>query len=227
MTQPLTISPSGHTLASRPAQLDYILLDGSSSMQDLWYDALAAIDAFVNTSHALGTNSHVRLATFDSTDSHFLQRDTTSEKWADTARTEPPIGAFWGSTPLYDAINTMGRKIDSLNPVRCSILICTDGLENASRHTNLTQARAILDWLRAKGYQVTFFGCDFANHEQASLLGGQPSAAIGVQRKLLSDAARTLARKRAAYGAAGTPMHFTESEQQQFGGHLAPPRSTP
>jgi hypothetical protein len=64
-------------------------------------------------------------------------------------------------TPLFDAINMMGRELQALNPPRCSIVIITDGDENGSRHTTADQARAILDWCRAQGWQVTFLGADF------------------------------------------------------------------
>jgi hypothetical protein len=204
------------------SQIDYILLDGSSSMESQWYDVLAAIDAYVAKAKTENLNSRVILATFDTGDIQYVHRDLALADWK--PMTEAPIGSFGGSTPLYDAIAACGRALRDLDPPRASILIVTDGDENASRYTDQTQAKTIIAWMQAKGWQVTFIGCDWNNERMADKLGLRPSAAIGVQRKLLSDAARSLAEKRAKYGLYGTPMHWTEAEQQQFGGLLAAPK---
>lgn len=130
------------------------------------------------------------------------------------------IGMEGGGTPLYDAINSMGRILRDLNPAKCSALICTDGGDTDSK-TSVEQARRILDWMRAKGWQVTFFGCDFNNNSQALALGANPQNAIGVSQARLSDAASALAKKRQAYSAYGSPMNFTDDEKQEFGGYLS------
>ena len=99
----------------------------------------------------------------------------------------------------------------------------TDGEENASQFTDLIRAKAILNWMRAKGWQVTFIGANFNNSQQASLLGGHPASAIGVSTQRLADATGALAAKRARYGLYGEPMHFSDDEKQEFGGFLGGP----
>lgn len=202
-------------------QLDYILLDGSSSMISKWWPSLDAIDTLVATLQEANLNSQVIISTFDSVNINMIQRDCTLSAW--TTCSHSPLTAHWGATPLYDAINTMGRALRDLDPPKCSIVIITDGEENSSKYTTLAQAKAILDWCRAKGYQVTFIGCDFNNARQAAALGANTSNSIGVDKKLLSDAAKNLGAKRAAYGLQGTPINFSPSEQQQFGGYLSAP----
>lgn len=202
-------------------QLDYILLDGSSSMISKWWPSLEAIDTLISTLQAANLNSHTIISTFDSVDINLVQRNCTLATWTPCSR--EPLTAHWGSTPLYDAINTMGRSLRDLDPSKCSIVIITDGEENASQYTTLVQAKAILDWCRAKGWQVTFIGCDFNNARQAAALGANTSNSIGVDKKLLSDAAKNLGTKRAAYGLQGTPINFSPDEQTQFGGLLAAP----
>jgi hypothetical protein len=215
--QPFSSPPTSSTL-----QHDYILLDGSSSMETKWWDTLVAIEAYISGLKAENVNSHIILQTFDSTALDFIQRNEPITSWKPL--TTNPIGSYWGCTPLYDAISAMGRRLRDLNPPRCSILIVTDGQENGSQFTSLVQAKAILDWCRAKGWQITFIGANFNNSEQASLLGASPSSAIGVGQKRLSDATSSLAKKRAAYGLYGTDMHFSEGERQQFGGYLSAPK---
>lgn len=202
-------------------QHDYILLDGSSSMRDNWWNTLAAIDAYVATTKAQNVKSQVILHTFDSRDRDCVQRNVDIDTWVPFS--VEAVGSHWGTTPLYDAVNLMGRRLRDLDPPRCSIVIVTDGEENASSFTDLTQAKSILDWCRAKGWQITFIGANFDNSEQAALLGADKNSAIGVHQHRLVYAATALAKKRARYGLYGEPMHYTDSEQQQFGGFLSGP----
>lgn len=203
------------------SQIDFILLDSSGSMESKWWDSLNAIDVYVKTLKTQNIKSQVMLTVFSGPLEFSLERDCQIEDWKDF--TTDPIGGFWMGTALYDAINTMARTLRDLNPPRCAITIVTDGEENASQITNHTQAKAMLDWCRAKGWQVTFIGCEFNNAKQAGLLGSNPAAAIGVSQMYLSDAAQELAKKRARYAVSGEQMHFTEEERQQFGGYLSAP----
>lgn len=204
-------------------QIDYILLDGSSSMQDKWWDTLDAIQAYVAGTAAANIHSQTIVQVFDNHDLDYVARDCEIGKWIDL-RVEP-IGAHWGMTPLYDAVNVMCQKLKALDPPRCSIVIVTDGEENASRFTDLTQAKAFLDWCRAKGWQVTFIGANFNNSAQSRALGANEHTSIGVSQKRLSDATAALAKKRARYGLYGEDMHYTDEEKQKFGGYLNGPSS--
>jgi von Willebrand factor type A domain len=200
-------------------QHDYILLDASSSMSDKWWSSLEAIDNYVSGLKAQNVSSKITLATFTHSSGFRYDRcrQTTVEEWKSLSEQSPD---FWaGTTPLYDAINQMTRELRDLDPPKCSILIVTDGEENGSA-TTAAQAKAFLDWCRAKGWQVTFFGCDFESSRQAKMLGVGPQNAIGTSAKRLTDAASTLAKKRAHHAHFGTPMNFSEDEQQKFAGYL-------
>lgn len=212
---------NGTSVKPETIQHDYILLDGSSSMQGKWFETLAAIESYVTTVKNANIKSKIILHIFDNTNRDYLARDLPIEDWQSLLTN--PVGACWGSTPLYDAITLMGRRLRDLDPPRASIVIVTDGEENSSRFTDLTQAKAILDWCRAKGWQVTFIGANFSNAEQAHALGANEQTAIGVSQKLLVNAVTALARKRARYGLYGEAMHYTDQEQQQFGGFLTGP----
>jgi hypothetical protein len=204
-------------------QHDYILLDGSGSMTNKWYDMLAAIDAYVAGLKVAGVRSHITLHVFDSNDHEYVARSQSIDDW--TPLSASPIGLHGGTTPLYDAIAIMGRHLRDWSPPRAAATIVTDGGENASRATDQPLAKAILDWMRARGWQVTFVGAEFNNARQAELLGGQPQSAIGVSTARLTDATSALAAKRARYALYGEPMHWTDGERQQFGGFLAAPEA--
>lgn len=200
------------------SQLDYILVDGSGSMRSKWWDFMQALDSFMETLKAQNIHSHGIVSVFDTTDIDCVQRDSLVSEW-ETFYKEP-LGAHFGGTPLYDAINVAVRKIKDLNPSKVSLVIVTDGEESDSHYTDAEQARAILNWVRAKGWQVTFLGCDFNNSKQAKLLGINDSNAIGVQKKLLGEAGKVLGKKRVNNVLYGQDMNFTENEKTQFGGFL-------
>lgn len=222
-------------IATRPGQLtlaqeqyDYICLDGSGSMMDKWWEMLEAIDSYVGTLKALNSKSHLHLSIFTSGFDHgissnidMVARDVGIDQWVPLLK--DPVGSHFIGTPLYDAIEVMCAKLHKLNPRRAALTIVTDGHESDSKVCDLDRAKSLLDWARAKGWSVTFIGCDFNNSRTAQALGATAASAIGVQKHLLNEAVTELARKRHVYGVTGAPVHWTEAEQKQFGGFLAAP----
>ena len=198
-------------------QLDYILVDGSASMMNKWWDCMGALDGFISTLKAQGVSSHGIIQVFDSHDLDYVARDSEIGTWQTFG--DDPIGAHWGATPLYDAIFLMGQKLQALDPEKASIVIVTDGEETGSQ-VNDTQARAVLDWCRAKGWQVTFIGCDFNNSKQARLLGADESNTVGVAKAKLLEAGAALGKKRAAHAKFGDDIEFNSDERKNFGGYL-------
>lgn len=216
-------------LANRPGslrrietQLDFILLDGSSSMSAAWNQSCAAIEAYVCGLKAENVNSQIILDLFDTTPEHIVV-DCPIAEWQ-SLHTHP-ISIPHGGTALYDAITLMGRRLRDLDPPRAALTIVTDGDSFDDKFTNQTQARAILDWCRAKGWQVTFIGAGFDNSTQARALGSPDGGMIGVSPARLLEVTSALAKKRKRYGLDGTDMHYTDGEREQFGGYLPPPKA--
>src|SRR5215475_11704379 len=117
---------------ARPAQEDFILIDGSSSMATKRNETLDAVDNFVSQLRNDGINSKVTVAAFsgggDNLDYRVLRLQATPDTWSDMRfDTETNLGS--GMTPLYDAINAMCRDLRQRMPIKCSILIITDGDE--------------------------------------------------------------------------------------------------
>lgn len=211
-------------LALSKQQYDDIVLDGSGSMTSVWWDMLAAIDGYVDQLKLNQLDSHLRLSVFTSGEPEYLDtvaRNCAIAQWVPLLT--DPIGAHFNSTPLYDAIQLAGQRLRKLDPARAAVTFVTDGDENGSRFTTLEQARSLIDWMRAKGWQVTFIGCDFNNQSLARQLGISPKAAIGVHKAHIGDAIRTLADKRGLYGRTGAAMHWTDDEKSEFGGYLNAP----
>jgi hypothetical protein len=203
-------------------QLDYILVDGSSSMSGKWWEFMAGLDAFMGKLQGQNLHSHGIVQVFDSVDLNSVQRDSLIGSW--TPFYHDPLGMHGGMTPLYDAINLAGRRLKDLDPPNASVVIVTDGEENSSQHTDEVQCRSILRWMRAKGWQVTFLGCDFDNEAQAKALGMNPRNTIGVRKQKLAEAGEALGTKRIRNAQSGDDIDFTDDERKKFGGFLGGPQ---
>lgn len=228
MSSDITNVQSEVTQRARPAQEDYVLLDHSGSMDGKRHDSYQAIDNYVAQLRGENINSTITVATFTTgydTETYLsrglqydLVRQCAPETWTDMTY-DSTIPTASGSTPLYDAINMMCNDLRQRMPLKCSIIIITDGDENASQ-TNADQAKALLDWCRGMGWQITFLGCDFENSRQAKLLGANDANSVGVSVKRLVDATSLLAEKRAKYGLYGTEMNMSADEKTEIGGLL-------
>lgn len=206
------------TTSLMASELDIIIIDSSSSMHSKWHPCLAGLEEYRKILLKANLNAQLLLATFS--DSFHIHADGLL---ADHPLiTGTPFDQ--GSTALYDAIHHTATLLRDLDPPKATIIIVTDGYDNASEHTDETQARAFIDWMRAKGFQVIFFGCDFNNSKQALALGATERTAIGVGKHHLLEASASLARKRIEYGRFDREINFTEAEQQQFGGYLPAPK---
>lgn len=201
--------------------LDYILIDGSGSMVFKWEATIAALDGFMDTLRSNNIASHGIVHVFDTVRVESIQRDSEIGTWQSFAN--DPLSSDWGGTPLYDAINLMGRTLRDLDPPKASIVIVTDGQANGKQVTSAVQAKAILDWCRAKGWQITFLGADFNNAEQAKTLGANPRNMIGVRKEKIAEAGKLLGDKRVRYARGADDMGFTDDEKTKFGGYLSGP----
>jgi len=217
MTRQLITRPG----ALQAPQLDYFLLDGSGSMMPKWTNTLASLAAFRDVMMAAHAHSHAVLQVFDSGELSRIERDALLAAWPSYANAF--IRCPGGGTPLYDAINYMARSLRELDPPKASIVIITDGYENGSRYTQLAQAEALLNWCRAKGWQVTFLGCDFNNARQAKALGARPENSIGVRAELMEEAGKLLGQRRLRHMRTDEDINFTDEEKRDFGGYLTGP----
>jgi len=214
------ITSRKHVPALVTTQVDYILADGSASMQSKWWDTILALDEYLKLIRDGNVDTHVIATVFSNgADLDMVQRNGHIRDIALLGE-DPALGSTFGGTALYDAIQIACRNLAQMRPERCHFIIATDGDEMDSRFTDITQAKALLNWCRAQGWQVTFIGCDFDNQAQADLLGADRGQSIGVSQAKLTDAAKEMARKRQVYAATGAPIHWSDEDKKQFGGYL-------
>lgn len=202
-------------------ELDYFLIDGSGSMIAQWDETLACVEMYKSKLLLANMANHGIMHVFDSPNLELIQRDETLDRWPHTDRSTVDIPG--GGTPLYDAINLAVRRLASLAPERCTFVIVTDGDASRGQQTTLTEAKTLLDWCRAQGWQVIFLGADFDNIKDAVALGAREQEFIGVQRARLAEAGETLADKRIQFSRTGKDIGFDGDEKQKFGGYLAGP----
>lgn len=108
-----------------------------------------------------------------------------------------------GGTPLYDA---MGRALINLetklmhenqyDDPDVSIMILTDGMENASHIFNGTQIQEIVQRLQQQKWKFTYFGTDHDVHDMAARISIQNSYAFQKNREGFNRASRQYIRER-------------------------------
>jgi hypothetical protein len=194
-------------------QHDFILLDRSGSMGDLWEEALGSVNAYVKKLADDGVDTGVTLATFDG-QGHLVfdiirDRIIPSTWHPVTSKDAEPRGM----TPLSDAVGKLVALAKAGNYDRVAIIIMTDGAENASRELTVEQAKALLDECRARNWQVIFLGANFDNAAQAMSYGTQSANTVSVATANLRASSTMMAGKRAAYGVTGQSMNYSDAEK--------------
>jgi len=192
-----------------PAIHSYILLDRTGSMEPMWTEALSSVNAYADGLAALDggprVDADITLAVFDAQDGlqfDVLRKDVDAENWNNvTSREVSPRGM----TPLYDAIGRMVSLAEADRPEKAIIVIMTDGEENSSKEMTKATAKAALDRVRAKGWEVVFLGAEFSNFNDAEGVGQTASRNMAVSKDQLSDSMNRLAQKSKNYAAGAAP----------------------
>jgi len=192
-----------------PAIHSYILLDRTGSMEPMWTEALSSVNAYADGLAALDggprVDADITLAVFDAQDGlqfDVLRKDVDAENWNNvTLREVSPRGM----TPLYDAIGRMVSLAEADRPEKAIIVIMTDGEENSSKEMTKATAKAALDRVRAKGWEVVFLGAEFSNFNDAEGVGQTASRNMAVSKDQLSDSMNRLAQKSKNYAAGAAP----------------------
>lgn len=203
-------------------QHDFILLDRSGSMRDLWREAISSVNGYVAKLAADNVDTGVTLATFDmpaTTLAFDVIRDRiipSTWKIVETTEAEPR-----GWTPLNDAIGKIVDRAKAGKYDKVAIIIMTDGQENASKELSVDQAKKLLDDCRAMGWQVIFLGANFDNAAQAASYGTQARNTVRSSSVNLAQSMNFMAGKRAAYASAAVgqsagTMDFSDLEKQQL-----------
>lgn len=184
----------------------YILLDRTGSMSSIWDEALTSVNAYAaavgeaEEGEVDDLETQVTLAVFDAQDGlqfDVLRKDVEPDAWQTVTNDEV---APRGMTPLYDAIGRIVATAEADNPERAVIVIMTDGLENSSREITKEGAKAALDRVEAKGWEVVFLGAEFAKFDDAEGVGISASKSMAMGAGTMQESMSRLAKKSRDYG---------------------------
>ncbi len=193
----------------QPTIHSYILLDRTGSMEPIWTEALSSVNTYASGLASLDggprVDSDLTLAVFDAQQGlqfDVLRKGVDAENWKTVTSDEVTPR---GMTPLYDAIGRMVALAEKDRPEKAIIVIMTDGQENSSTEMTKAAARAALDRVRAKGWEVVFLGAEFSNFDDATGVGQTSSRNMAVSKGQLSDSMNRLAQKSKDYATGAAP----------------------
>lgn len=187
----------------------YILLDRTGSMEPIWSEALSSVNAYADGLATLDggprVDADITLAVFDAQDGFqfdVLRSGVDAERWRDVTNNEVSPR---GMTPLYDAIGRIVTLAEKDRPEKAVIVIMTDGEENSSTELDKKAAKAALDRIRKKGWEVVFLGTEFSNFNDAEGVGQTQSRNMAVAKEQLNESMRGLAQKSKDYASGAAP----------------------
>lgn len=150
----------------------YILLDRTGSMAPLWVEAVSSVNAYAKELMKDGADDRITLAAFDQYGEgmqfDILRDSAPINEWKDVDDDEVSPR---GMTPLFDALVKLIARAEETDNEKTAIVVMTDGHENASREVTKEAARAALDRIQGKKWQVNFLGANFDGFDQATGLG--------------------------------------------------------
>jgi len=205
-----TFATSATAKTPRAASIhSYILLDRTGSMEPIWSEALSSVNAYADGLATLDggprVDADITLAAFDANDGFqfdVLRSGVDAERWRKVTNDEVSPR---GMTPLYDAIGKIVTLAEKDGPGKAVIVIMTDGEENSSEEMTKASAKAALDRVRKKGWEVVFLGAEFSNFNDAEGVGQTSSRNMAVAKEQLNDSMRGLAQKSKDYATGAAP----------------------
>ena len=204
----------------------YILLDRTGSMSGIWDEALTSVNTYakeVSTTETGETDdlkTSVTLAVFDAQDGlqfDVLRSSVGKGQWSDVTNDEANPR---GMTPLFDAIGQIVSLAEKDSPEKAVIVVMTDGRENSSRELTKDGAKAALDRVRNKGWEVVFLGAEFASFDDAESLGNSGMKNMAVSAGRMQETMSSLAKKSRSYGKGeDAEIVFDEADRAASGEH--------
>jgi Mg-chelatase subunit ChlD len=196
----------------------YILLDRTGSMARLWDEAVMSVNAYVRELVVDEADDRVTLAVFDAYKSG-MQYDVLRD--AVPIREWKPVGNDEvlprGATPLLDAVMRTITVAEEAGKSKTAIVVMTDGYENASREVTLEAARAAIERVQAKNWQVNFLGANFDGFAQAGTVGVQHGDAMNYSAGHACAAMSSTARNHSRYRNRNRPAGYTQEDRNDAG----------
>jgi Mg-chelatase subunit ChlD len=159
------------------------LLDRSGSMQSCWDDTIGGFNAFVTDQAALG--GKLTLIQFDHEIYKVYQDVELKSVEPLTRDTFMPRG----STALLDAIGTTIKEWSGDTP---TLIILTDGQENASTKFTKAHVKDLVEQKQKDGWTVMYLGANQDAFAEAGAMGIAPATTMNYDARRTPDAFRTL-----------------------------------
>ena len=160
------------------------LLDRSGSMETCWDDTIGGFNAFVQDQKALGGT--LTLIQFD-------HEYTVSYSAVPIAEVNPLTRETFkprGSTALLDAIGRMIKEWKGAT--KPTVVIFTDGLENASRVYTKAHIKDLIDARQKDGWTFVYLGANQDAFEEAASIGVAPQGTVNFDTRRTPEAFRAL-----------------------------------
>jgi hypothetical protein len=134
---------------------------------------------------------------FDSGNKFEIVRDAMpASQWHDVSNEDAMPR---GSTPLYDAVVSLCADANKKAKRKTSLVVMTDGHENASQEATKDTSKASLDAAKAKGWDVVFLGADWDAMDQSASVGVTASQTLNVGKGKMMAMAESLSKRTVSY----------------------------
>jgi Mg-chelatase subunit ChlD len=185
----------------------YILIDRSGSMSANWTETIGAVNAYAAALGEKGVKKgDITAAVFDNQEPFkVIRSEVKIKEWTPISANEVLPR---GMTPLFDAIGTLAQTIHLKAPKKATIVVVTDGLENASREITKDNAKKSIDDFKTKGYDVIFIGADFDAFGQSGGLGVLSGSTLNMTKGNYDQAFKSVANRSALYASADSGLSF-------------------
>ena len=196
----------------------YFLIDRSGSMETRWGETLGAVNGYASMLRdgEGAANTRMNVAFFDGNEPFAVARAGQSlDAWKDLTDADATPR---GMTPLYDAIGQLSGLVAGDKPEKATVVIVTDGAENASKETTQKGALATLKRMEKQGFDIVFLGADFDAISQAARVGRSRDQTLNMTEGNYDEAMGVLASRTRKYASTGKVASFTESERKKARG---------
>jgi len=143
------------------------ILDRSGSMATILHDTIGGYNSFINTQKEIGGT--ISLYLFD----HEIQTVYENKNIKEVEQLDQNTYVPRGSTALLDTIGKTITKINNETPnEKYTVIILTDGQENASSSYNLTEIKLLIQqYTEEKGWDFMYLGANQDAIQEAQNIG--------------------------------------------------------
>jgi len=202
-----------------------VVLDRSGSMGDVRAGTISGYNEYINGLRKDTASEYsVSLIQFDAAGS--AAGPTLTVSYIDKPLADVPVLTEQdyeprGTTPLYDAIGECVRRVEPKDRA-VTILIITDGMENASREFTLDSVKALIQSKESEGWTFAFLGADIDSYAVSGAMGmsaantaNYAKSNVGATYAAMAQSTMARATLNATVGVGGaSTMAFFDDDQK-------------